>query len=98
MCSAVDGNDDFAQINAQVTAWLDIDAVDRNTARDDRSAAKFLRIKRRVTIRFSFSSLKIMIKKMLTSTATYAMKTLSPAHLNRQLCSLKQVNADLTND
>lgn len=32
---AVDGNDDFVDLNEQVKAWLEIDAVDRNTRRDE---------------------------------------------------------------
>ncbi|NTS76280.1 prepilin-type N-terminal cleavage/methylation domain-containing protein [Catenovulum sp. SM1970] len=38
---AVNGRDTFVDINNQVLAWLDIDAVDRNTARRNRSSAKF---------------------------------------------------------
>ncbi len=38
---SVQGSDSFAQINAQVKAWLEIDAVDRNTARRNRNAATF---------------------------------------------------------
>lgn len=38
---SVQGTDSFVQINAQVKAWLEIDAVDRNTARRNRDAAIF---------------------------------------------------------
>jgi MSHA pilin protein MshA len=38
---SVRGSDSFVEINAQVKAWLDIDAVDRNTARSNRDAAIF---------------------------------------------------------
>lgn len=36
---SVNGSDSFTDLNSQVQAWLDIDSVDRNTARDDRNAA-----------------------------------------------------------
>ncbi|BDM63913.1 type IV pilin [Shewanella sp. NFH-SH190041] len=36
---AVDSSVDFPQINAQLRAWVDIDTVDRNTARDNRKAS-----------------------------------------------------------
>lgn len=38
---SVRGTDSFVQINNQVKAWLEIDAVDRNTARGNRDAAQF---------------------------------------------------------
>ncbi|WP_122032351.1 type II secretion system protein [Aliivibrio sp. EL58] len=38
---SVRGSDNFVKINQQVKAWLDIDSVDRNTARKDRNAAPF---------------------------------------------------------
>lgn len=38
---SVRGQDSFVEINAQVKAWLDIDAVDRDTADIDRDAAVF---------------------------------------------------------
>jgi len=38
---AVNGKDHFVEINRQIKAWLDIDTVDRNTARKNRSAARF---------------------------------------------------------
>jgi MSHA pilin protein MshA len=38
---SVRGSDSFFAINAQVKAWLNIDAVDRNTARNNRDAAPF---------------------------------------------------------
>lgn len=36
---SVNGSDSFVSLNEQIQAWLDIDSVDRNTARDDRNAA-----------------------------------------------------------
>lgn len=38
---SVRGRDSFVDINNQVLSWLDIDAVDRNTARADNTAATF---------------------------------------------------------
>lgn len=38
---SVRGRDSFVKINEQVKAWLEIDAVDRNTANKDRNAATF---------------------------------------------------------
>jgi len=38
---SVRGRDSFVKINEQVKAWLEIDAVDRNTANKDRDAAVF---------------------------------------------------------
>lgn len=38
---SVRGRDSFVKINEQVKAWLEIDAVDRNTANKDRNAAVF---------------------------------------------------------
>lgn len=38
---SVRGRDSFVQINNQVKAWLEIDAVDRNTARGNRESAQF---------------------------------------------------------
>ncbi|RJG41880.1 type II secretion system protein [Motilimonas pumila] len=38
---SVNGTDSFVDINEQVKAWLEIDAVDRNTARRNREAAPF---------------------------------------------------------
>lgn len=38
---SVNGRDSFAQINTQVKAWLEIDAVDRNTARGNRESGTF---------------------------------------------------------
>lgn len=38
---AVDGSSSFASLHQQVSAWLEIDAVDRNMARDNRAAAPF---------------------------------------------------------
>lgn len=38
---SVRGKDSFRQINAQLKAWLEIDAVDRNTARKNRDEATF---------------------------------------------------------
>lgn len=38
---SVRGRDSFVKINQQVKAWLEIDSVDRNTARNDRNAAPF---------------------------------------------------------
>nr|VVV06758.1 hypothetical protein AW0309160_04252 [Aliivibrio wodanis] len=38
---SVRGRDNFVKINQQVKAWLDIDSVDRNTARKDRDSAPF---------------------------------------------------------
>ena len=35
------GRDSFVEINAQVKAWLEIDSVDRNTARRQRDIAPF---------------------------------------------------------
>ena len=37
----IDGSSSFTEINEQVSAWLDIDIVDRNTAREDRDVARF---------------------------------------------------------
>lgn len=38
---SVRGQDGFIKLNAQVKAWLEIDAVDRNTANRNRDAAPF---------------------------------------------------------
>ena len=38
---SVRGRDSFIKLNAQVKAWLEIDAVDRNTANRNRDAAPF---------------------------------------------------------
>ena len=38
---SVDGSDSFVETNAQVKTWLDIDVVDRNTAKNNRDAAIF---------------------------------------------------------
>ncbi len=38
---SVRGSDSFVEINAQVKAWLDIDAVDRDTANSNRGSATF---------------------------------------------------------
>lgn len=38
---SVRGRDSFIKLNAQVKAWLEIDAVDRNTANRNRNAAPF---------------------------------------------------------
>ena len=37
----VDGSSDFQDINRQLTSWLELDVVDRNTARDNRSSGLF---------------------------------------------------------
>lgn len=38
---AINGASDFTVLHQQVSAWLELDAVARNTARDDRGAATF---------------------------------------------------------
>lgn len=38
---SVSGGDSFTTLHGQVSSWLEIDAVDRNTARDNRAAAVF---------------------------------------------------------
>lgn len=37
----IDGTSSFTELNTQLTSWLDLDVVDRNTARDNRDAAQF---------------------------------------------------------
>ncbi|NQZ50243.1 MAG: prepilin-type N-terminal cleavage/methylation domain-containing protein [Moritella sp.] len=64
----------FPAMNRQLKAWLEINSVDRNTARGNRDAAPFFSDRARGTFLFIFL-LQIMIKKVQALNAKFATRT-----------------------